>query len=161
MYLHHLVVLVIGLAAAGAAPAAVDAAVNDKSPMQIDVGNDIAQQLQMVEMAIGSESYSELEDQDRIAVRDALGRIRANVGPNHTVDGLAPDIRTAVFNDQEIVNTIMSRAHADSRMVCERVRMTGSNRREQVCMTVAQRRDMRENSVDALRNWNHWNTKKD
>jgi hypothetical protein len=161
MYLHHLVILAIGLAAAGAAPAAVDAAVNDKSPMQIDVGNDIARQLQMVEMAIGSERYSELEDQDRIAVRDALGRIRANVGQSHTVDGLAPDIRTAVFNDQEVVNTIMSRAHADSRMVCERVRLTGSNRREQVCMTVAQRRDMRENSVDVLRNWNYWNMEKD
>lgn len=159
MPLRHLAVLVIGLAVASNAQATLNAAVDGKSPVQLDVKLSIAEQLALVESAMGTEHYSEIGQQDRAAVRDALGRIRANIGDAPSVDGLAPDIRNAVFNDQELVNTIMTRAHADSRMVCERVQLTGSNRREQICMTVGQRREMRENSKDALRNYNRFNLK--
>lgn len=159
MPLRHLAVLVIGLAVASNAQATLNAAVDGKSPVQLDVKLSIAEQLALVESAMGTEHYSEIGQQDRAAVRDALGRIRANIGDAPSADGLAPDIRNAVFNDQELVNTIMTRAHADSRMVCERVQLTGSNRREQICMTVGQRREMRENSKDALRNYNRINLK--
>lgn len=161
MHLRHLVVLAIGLAVASNAQATLNAAADGKSAVQLDVKLSIAEQLASVESAIGTERYSEIAAEDRAAVRDALGRIRANVGDAPSVDGLEPGIRNAVFNDQELVNTIMTRAHADSRMVCERVQLTGSNRREQVCMTVGQRRELRENSKDVLRNYYHVNTKKD
>lgn len=111
----------------------------------------------MVEAAIASEDYRAISDDDRAAVHQALARIRTNVGDASSVDALSPAMRTAVFNDQEVVNTILTRARADSRLVCERVRLTGSNRREQVCLTVAERRELRDNSKDVLRNWNRWN----
>lgn len=160
MRLHHLAVLVIGLAAAASTHAAINSGIDGKKPVQVDVKLSINEQLALVETAIGTEHYSEIGEADRMAVRDALGRIRAHVGGNPSADGLSPDIRTAVFNDQELVNNIMTRAHADSRMVCERVRLTGSNRREQACMTVAQKRDLKDNSQDILRTWNRWNMRR-
>lgn len=161
MRLSSIAVMLIGMAAAGSSQATVNAVADDRIPIQVDVKQSISEQLSGVEDAISSERYSELTDEDRAAVRDALGRIRSNVGDASSVDSLTPNERTAVFNDQEIINTVMGRAHADSRLVCERVRTTGSNRREQVCITVAQRRELRENSRDVLRNWNYWNIEKD
>lgn len=161
MQLKGLLAVTVALIVAGPVQASLNAAPADKSPVQMDVQESIAEQLLRVDQALANEAYSELSAEDRQAVRDALGRIRVNVGDSASVAALAPDLRTAVYNDQELINTLLGKAHADSRMVCERVRLTGSNRREQVCMTVAQRREMRENSVDVLRNWNHWNTKKD
>lgn len=160
MGMKHLAVLVIGLASVTSAHALVNAASSEHSPVSIDVKSGIAEQLRGVEAVIGSEHYSELAAEDIKAVRDALGRIRNHVGNHPSVEGLAPDIRTAVFNDQELVNTIMARAHADSRMVCERVRTIGSNRREQVCITAGQRRQMREDSEKVMRDTKVWNHKR-
>ncbi|MBS9727203.1 hypothetical protein, partial [Stutzerimonas stutzeri] len=57
---------------------------------------------------------------------------------------------TAVFIAQEVHNTILTRARADSRMVCRRERSTGSNMPQSVCMTVAQRRKAQEDSRKVL-----------
>lgn len=160
MRLHHLAVLLLGLASAASAQATINALDDGKTPVQMDVNLSISEQLSLVEAAVLSEHYKEIGEADRMAVRDALGRIRAHVGSNTSVDGLSPDIRTAVFNDQELVNSIMTRAHADSRLVCERVRLTGSNRRQQACMTVAEKRELKDNSQDILRTWHRWNMRR-
>lgn len=154
------VLLVAGLLWMSTAQAGLGGATGSPLPVQLDVKQSVAEQLAQVEAAINSEDYSELAADDRAALRDALGRIRNNVPASGSVEQLSPDLRTAVFNDQELVNMIMTRAHADSRMVCERVRTTGSNRREQVCMTLGQRRQMREESRDVLRNWHNVNPKR-
>ena len=70
---------------------------------------------------------------------------------------LPAQAQTEILNDQAVVNTILSRAHADSRMVCRRERATGSNRPERVCLTVAQRRKMQEDSKEGLRRFQHTN----
>jgi hypothetical protein len=59
-----------------------------------------------------------------------------------------PQERNDLFNEQEIVNTIMTRAQADSRMICRRA----SRQRQptSVCLTVAQRRKAQEDSRQAL-----------
>ena len=59
---------------------------------------------------------------------------------------LSADEQVTVFNDQEVVNTVLTSAKDDSRMVCQRVRAVGSNMVTSQCMTVAQRREMRRNS---------------
>jgi hypothetical protein len=49
------------------------------------------------------------------------------MGDHERIEQVSPQDRTEIFNDQEVINTIMTRAHADSRMVCRRERTTGSN----------------------------------
>ena len=79
----------------------------------------------------------------------ALGReIRATVS---TPSGLHPAAQADVVNDQELVNTLLAKARADSRLVCRREVPTGSNRPQTICMTVAERAAARERSMDVMR----------
>ena len=57
-----------------------------------------------------------------------------------------------LFNQQEIVNTLLTRAAADSRQVCERIEKTGSHRKTTVCRTVAERERRRRYDQDRLQN---------
>lgn len=144
----------------GAAHAKIDAKpATDAALVQLDVQESVAQQLARVEGALHSERYSEIGVEDKSKVNAAIARIRDNLGQHQTVEEANPAERMAIFNDQELINSILTRAHADSRMVCQRERLTGSNRHTNVCMTVAQRREARENSADVLRNYNRVNPK--
>lgn len=110
-----------------------------------------AQQLTSVENALRSEEYSEMTLENRSRVQAALNRIRVKLGSNERVDQLPPLQRTDVFNDQELINTLMSTAKEDSRMVCRSERPTGSNRPQRVCATVAQRRIATESAKNMMR----------
>jgi hypothetical protein len=110
-----------------------------------------AQQLTNVENALRSEGYSEMSAENRTRVQAAVSRIRLKLGSNERVDQLPPLQRTDVFNDQELINTLMSSAKEDSRIVCRSERPTGSNRSQRVCATVAQRRVAMENAKDMMR----------
>jgi len=97
-------------------------------------------------------TYSEIAPADRVAVVDALGRIRTALGTATSVDALSEAARIEVHNDQELVNTILTRARADSRLICEKRAQTGSHRRTTVCTTVAQRERQQNEAGDELKN---------
>jgi TolA-binding protein len=121
-----------------------------KEAVRMDATMPVSEQIRRVETAMGSEDYSEIGLEDKSRVQQALNRIKVKMNGREKVDELAAQERTDIFNEQEIVNTIMSRAQADSRMVCRRERLTGSNMPQSVCMTVAQRRKAQEDSRQAL-----------
>ncbi|KAG1247008.1 hypothetical protein G6F68_014392 [Rhizopus microsporus] len=66
------------------------------------------------------------------------------MGDRQTLQELPPQVQNDVFNDQERVNTLLARAHDDSRQVCQYTRTTGSNMPKSRCMTVAERRRIEE-----------------
>ena len=68
-----------------------------------------------------------------------------------SIQSLDTDDRTQLFNDQEMVNTVLTKARADSRTICRKQVRTGSHRLNQYCRTVAEIRNERENSQDAMR----------
>ena len=143
----------VALGISGAAQAKIDAKPDKDAPLvQLDVKESVHDQLVRVERALHSEQYSEIGLEGKSKVSAAINRIRTKLGDHETVEQANPQARTDIYNDQELVNTILSRAHADSRMVCRRERATGSNRPQQGGMTVAQRREAMENSRDVLRN---------
>jgi len=96
------------------------------------------------------ESYVELAAADRQQVVAALTRMQrvyessAGSRPNEIQ-------RVALFNDGEVVNSLLGQARADSRLVCERVHSTGSRRIQRSCQTVAQRERSRREAEDYLR----------
>ncbi|WP_409460406.1 hypothetical protein ACK1O1_15705 [Stenotrophomonas maltophilia] len=137
--------LVLGLALATTAQAK-----SEKASVKLDGSAPVAEQLRNVETAINSDDYSEIGLEDKSRVQQAVGRIRDRMGEHERVEQLSPNDQTAVFNDQEVINTILTRARADSRMVCRRERSTGSNMPQSVCMTVAQRRKAQEDSRKVL-----------
>ncbi len=147
------VALMLGLALATTAHAKPE-----KAQVKFDANAPVAEQIRSVEAAINSEDYSEIGLEDKSRVQQALGRIK--MGDHERIEQVSPQDRTQIFNDQEVINTIMTRAHADSRMVCRRERTTGSNMPQSVCLTVAQRRKAEEDSRKALNDGQRFNNYK-
>jgi len=102
--------LMLGLALATTAHAKPE-----KGQVKFDANAPVAEQIRNVETAINSEDYSEIGLEDKSRVQQALGRIKIKMGDHERVEQVSPQDRTEIFNDQEVINTIMTRAHADSR----------------------------------------------
>ena len=96
------------------------------------------------------ETYAEIKAEDGRQVRSSLDRIAELLAGRPTVESLSEADKVKVFNEQEVVNTILTRARADSRMVCTRERRVGSHRTTSVCYTVAERRRMHDQTQNAL-----------
>lgn len=97
-----------------------------------------------------SDKYSEIIKSDRELVLSLLGRMEARLDGEGGVAGLSEQAKIATFNEQEQVNTILAGAAEDSRQVCRREVVVGSNRRQNVCMTLAQRRRSAEMARDDI-----------
>lgn len=120
------------------------------APVAVDEGSFQAQRQKIEKDLADGETYAEITPDDKAAVQAALARMADRLDRAGSVDALPADDKVAVFNDQEKVNTILTQAGEDSRMVCERVQKTGSHRRENRCETVAERRRRRDNDQGTL-----------
>lgn len=103
-----------------------------------------------IEKALKGDDYSELTRTQREEVIAALDRMQATLSGVDSVQHLAPADKTQLFNDQELVNTVLTKAAADSRTVCRQQVRTGSHRHNQVCRTVAEIRREREEAQRQL-----------
>ena len=88
--------------------------------------------------------YSEISHKDANIVRDALNRMSENLEGVADLSEMTVDQRAALYNDQELVNTVLTMAENDSRMVCRRRGRLGSNFKTTTCETVAERRERQE-----------------
>ncbi|WP_440138127.1 hypothetical protein [Stenotrophomonas maltophilia] len=129
-----LAVLVSALALAAGSAAA-------KSTEEVFLpGKPLLQQVERIEIELNDgETYSELRLQERGKVRESLVRIRSAAEQYPTKDAMPESVRTEVFNDQQVVNTVLTQAREDSRLICRREKQIGSNRSTTQCMTVAER----------------------
>ncbi|MDI9274631.1 hypothetical protein [Stenotrophomonas sp. PFBMAA-4] len=108
-------------------------------------GKPLQQQIERIEIELSDgETYSELKLADRSRVREALVRMRAAVEQHPNRDSMPEQVRTDVFNDQQLVNTVLTQAREDSRLICQREKATGSNRATTQCSTVAERARQKE-----------------
>lgn len=97
-----------------------------------------------------SDKYAEITADDRATVLSLLNRMESRLAEAPDVEGLADQAKISIFNDQEQVNEILTGAAADSRQTCRREIVVGSNRRQNVCMTVAERRRLSERSREDM-----------
>lgn len=96
-------------------------------------------------------TYAEITPDNRRRVLASLDRISGLLG-DRSASELTQAVRLEVFNEQELVNTLLTGAREDSRLVCVREKRTGSNRPTNNCKTVAERRRDREQTQDAMMN---------
>lgn len=137
MYRITMIALLLGLAGTAAAKP-------EKAVVQMDRQTPVAEQVRQVEQALDDGDYSEISADDRTAVREALARITARMGSHQDLQELPPQVQGEVFNDQERINTVLTRAHDDSRQICQYTRGTGSNMPRSRCLSVAERRRIAE-----------------
>lgn len=88
--------------------------------------------------------YSEISHKDANIVRDALDRISESLQDVTDLSEMTVAQRAELHNDQELVNTILTMAENDSRMVCRRRGRLGTNFKTTTCETVRDRRERQE-----------------
>lgn len=151
MYRITMVAMLLGLSAAAQAA-------SEKPVVQMDRQAPVAEQVRQVEKALDNGEYAEISADDRAQVRQSLDRITLRMGDRKTAQELPSAVQNEVFNDQERINTILTRAHADSRLVCQHTRTTGSNMPKSRCLTVAERRRIEEKGKALLNDQRSYRT---
>lgn len=131
-----------------------------KEPENEPIRADIAQFPALradIENDLRGEEYAELTRRQREDVIAALDRMEETLAGLDSIQSLDIDDRTQLFNDQELVNTVLTKARDDSRTICRKEVRTGSHRLNQNCKTVAQiRRDRDESKESLSRIQNRW-----
>lgn len=88
----------------------------------------------------GGKTYAEIGTEQLRDVRSRLDRMGELLAERGSVHELTEPEKIAFFNDQEAVNTILTQAAEDSRLVCRREHKVGSRMPVNECYTVAERR---------------------
>lgn len=88
--------------------------------------------------------YSEISHKDANIVRDALDRMSDTLQGVADLSEMTVEQRAELYNDQELVNTVLTMAENDSRTVCRRRGRLGTNFKTTTCETVRERRERQE-----------------
>lgn len=138
-------VLVVAMACAMALPAAF--ATEGGVTLLDPVRNEQAEILARVKAKTGA--FADLSARDRKQMVERQTRMLKMIEGKKTTEELQETEKLELSNTLEWVDATVKRAD-DERMVCERVRVIGSNMKERVCMTVAQKREAGERARDDL-----------
>ncbi|WP_115562725.1 hypothetical protein [Xanthomonas arboricola] len=115
------------------------------APPQIDLKKPISEQIAEVRSDLASGTkYSEISQEERVKVLEALSRIEGATRDQADARALPDGQKADVYNDQELVNTILTKAGEESRLVCTREKATGSHHTVSNCKTVGERRRSRD-----------------
>ncbi len=118
---------------------AADVVSIDSTPAQIRIAQgDLRQAIERK-----SSNYSHFTDDERKAIFARQDEVLSLIDGKQDIAELGPDGRIALANALEAVKASLARAE-DNRMICERIKPLGSNRPQNKCISVGQRRRMRE-----------------
>lgn len=92
-----------------------------------------------------SGNYAHFTDDERKTIFARQDDVLAVLGDKASVDELNSDGKLRLANALEAVDAAVHHAE-DNRLICERIKPIGSNRPENKCMTVGQRRKLREDA---------------
>ena len=133
------------------ASAGVVAKKKDDAPMpKVEAHAFDAQRASIVDGFQSGERYAEISPADKEKVLASLDKMQRLLGDNTSIDSLRPDDKVELFNEQEVVNTLLTAAQADSREVCKRSRPVNSRIPVNECHTVAEWQRRRDESRDLL-----------
>lgn len=116
-----------------------DAIVIDGTPQSLRAAQDALQR----DLAAKKGDYAHLTDDEKQTILRKQSMVYSLIEGRTTFDGMREDEKVRLVNAVEEVRALVAKAE-DSRMVCERVKVIGSNRPQNKCMTVAERRRLRE-----------------
>lgn len=93
--------------------------------------------------------YREMSQSTRSELLERQSRLLQMLAGKASIDGLTEEQRMETLDTLKWIETAIGNAE-DERMVCELRRKLGTQRKERVCMTVRQQREMREAARDRL-----------
>lgn len=118
---------------------AEDAIAIDSTPAQIRSAQ--AEQRKAIETK--ASNYSHFSEAERKAIFAKQDEVTAMIDGKTTIEELGPNGKIALANALEGVKALVARAE-DNRLICERIKPLGSNRPQNKCISVGERRRLRE-----------------
>jgi len=119
-------------------------------PPAIPLGHFLAQSQREIQTDLRRGEYQEISEEAEAEVLEALQRMVELTAGTRTIHDLTADGRAQLLTDQELVNTRLTQAAEDSRLICSRQQTVGTHFKRTTCMTVAERRELLETSRAAL-----------
>lgn len=142
-------VLLLGLFAAPMVPAETTPASTPES-LKLEPAEFLASRDAIEKEIRASAVFRELDLAERKEVTRALDRMERVLTGIDSVEALDPPVRTQLFNDQELVNNLLTRAQSDDRVVCQRSKRVGSKLYSNTCLTVGDRRRSKESVQEEI-----------
>jgi uncharacterized membrane protein len=90
-------------------------------------------------------NYAHFTDEERREIFARQDDVLKAIEGRQSIDELNNDERVRLANALSAVDAAVGKAE-DNRMICERIKPIGSNRPQNKCMTVGQRRQLREDA---------------
>jgi hypothetical protein len=120
--------------------------------LQLDLRNNnfSSQQATILKALDGDADYAEITMNDKQLVVNSLSEIEARLPGDTRLEQLNDSDRLLVISNQQKINDALSRAAKDSRLVCTKEHVLGSNLTKRVCQTYAARKLARERLQDTL-----------
>jgi hypothetical protein len=122
-----------------------------ENSVSVEAGDFAVQRANIEKDLADGKVYAELSSAERAEVRASLERMAGMLEGGKTPDDLSADRKADLYNSQEAINTLLTQAASDSRMVCTRETRTGSRREVTTCVTIAERARRRAQDQDTLK----------
>lgn len=146
MYIRALFLLLFAGTSLAASPSAKD---QPAESLRVATPAEFAASRALLERAVReSDQYRDMQEQDRRELAKALDRMERTLASIASVQELGDDARTQLYNDQEMINNVLTQVRDDSRMICKREKKVGSHRVTNICITAGERRRRRERVKD-------------
>lgn len=95
--------------------------------------------------------YEHLDPADERRIRSALARLAARLEGVRTLEDIPRNLRAKVFNDQEMINTLLSEVDSFRQMVCKRESAAGTHFKQTTCKTEGEWAQLQEASQESRR----------
>jgi len=119
-------------------------------PLAMPLGQFMEQSQAEIQTDLRRGQYQEITGEAEAEVLAALQRMVELTAGKQDIHDLTADERARLLTDQELVNTRLTQAAEDSRLVCTRHQTVGTHLKKTHCMTVAERRELRDESRSNL-----------
>jgi hypothetical protein len=96
--------------------------------------------------------YEYVKPRERAQIEQSLAEMDALFKASGGVQNMKQDDKVRLFNDQEVVNSILTRRDKD-RVICDNAPKLGSHVRSTGCHTYGQEEDARRGSKDQMDEW--------
>lgn len=144
MQLHKIATVVLGFCLAVSFGASAD---GTDGPTLTEIR---AQQIELrADVQAGDGIFKEMDRVKREQLATRQTQLLAMIEGKDLVQDLDDDVKVEAFNLLEQINATINDTEGQ-RMVCERVRKVGSHRTVKQCMTVAERRQLRQDTQNTL-----------
>ena len=136
--------------AAIAAPAEAKKETKPAAATNIPLGQFVQESQAEIQKDLRRGQYQAISEEHEAEVLSALERMVELTAGANSIHDLTADGRAQLLTDQELVNTRLTKAAEDSRLICDRQQTVGTHFKRTTCMTVAERRELLETSRASL-----------